>query len=108
MQIILLGPEPPPPPPPQKANTLLVDSAQHRSNSVSERPGLLIEFFQYLIDGEQPAGNLDGYEPEFFMPILPKDMWMEKKYTVQLTITPEILAKAQGGIIFYFCHIHAG
>ena len=60
---------------------------------------------QYLINGEQPAENLDGYEPEFFMP---KDMWMEKMYTVQLTITPEILAKAQGGIIFYFCHIHGG
>ena len=49
--------------------------------------------------------SLSRYEPEFFFPI---DVWSEKSYTVQLTITPEILAKAQGGVIFYFCHIHAG
>jgi hypothetical protein len=28
-------------------------------------------------------------------------MWLEKDYSVQLTITPEILAMAQGGEIYY-------
>lgn len=59
----------------------------------------------YLIDGVQPAENLDGYEPEFFYP---REAWKEKKYTVELTITPEIVALAKGGKIFYFCHIHSG
>jgi len=78
----------------------------------------------YLIDGVEPKTNvtytyaggkktatavgdgLDGYEPEFFMP---KDMWAERKYTVSVVITPEVekLAAAQGGYIFYFCHIHS-
>jgi len=59
----------------------------------------------YLIDGVQPAENLDGYEPEFYYP---KEAWLKKTYTVELTITPEILALAKGGVIFYFCHIHTG
>lgn len=46
----------------------------------------------------QPDENLDGYEPEFF---IPKDMWLEKEYSVQLTITPEMLEKVQGGEIYY-------
>ncbi len=57
------------------------------------------------MDGKQPALNLDGYEPDFFKP---KDMWAASNYSVQLTITEKILEKAQGGVIFYFCHIHAG
>lgn len=44
-----------------------------------------------------------GYEPEFF---IPKKQWTSKHYKVELTITPEILARAVGGQLFYFCHIH--
>eukprot|EP01052_Picozoa_sp_SAG31_P004229 SAG31_NODE_173_length_21354_cov_16.826112_22_plen_664_part_00 len=44
-----------------------------------------------------------GYEPEFF---IPKDQWLRKHYRVQLTITGAVLKRAQGGEIFYFCHIH--
>lgn len=77
-------------------------------NGLTHTPPLLATLllpFQYLINGVQPAENLDGYEPEFFFP---REAWQEKNYTVQLTITPEIAAQAQGGEIFYFCHIHAG
>jgi len=42
----------------------------------------------YKIDGEMPSENLDGYEPEFFWPV---DYWLEKTYSVELTITDEII-----------------
>jgi uncharacterized protein (DUF305 family) len=44
-----------------------------------------------------------GYEPEFF---IPKAEWLQKHYTVELTLSPAVLARAIGGELFYFCHIH--
>ena len=32
--------------------------------------------------------------------------WLRKHYAVQLTITPAVLNRAQGGELYYFCHIH--
>ncbi len=65
---------------------------------------------QYLIDDVIPtcddAGDtgLDCYEPEFFYP---RGDWMGKKYTAELTITPDVAAASNGGVIYYFCHIHS-
>jgi hypothetical protein len=65
---------------------------------------------QYLIDGAPPtcpdSGNtgLDCYEPEFFYP---RAEWRSKKYTVQLTVTPAVAAASNGGVLYYFCHIHS-
>jgi len=64
----------------------------------------------YKIDGAATdcpdAGDtgLDCYEPEFFYPY---DDWTSKKYTSELTITPEVAAASEGGVIYYFCHIHS-
>mmetsp|Transcript_27693 Transcript_27693/g.71275 ORF Transcript_27693/g.71275 Transcript_27693/m.71275 type:complete len:386 (+) Transcript_27693:191-1348(+) len=79
--------------------------AYYPDGALDDKPEIEDESLVYLINGVQPAENLDGYEPEFFFP---REAWQEKNYTVQLTITPEIAAQAQGGEIFYFCHIHAG
>jgi len=65
---------------------------------------------QYKIDNEIPgceaAGDtgLDCYEPEFFLPV---GDWGEKKYSAELTITQEVADKSEGGVIYYFCHIHS-
>jgi len=67
---------------------------------------------QYLIDGAATTcknvgdTGLDCYEPEFF---LPQDVWEGKKYSAKLTITPEVANKAaeNGGVLYYFCHIHS-
>jgi len=65
---------------------------------------------QYLIDGQIPdceeagATGLDCYEPEFFYPAAD---WRAKDYSAELTITPEVAAKSNGGVIYYFCHIHS-
>merc|ERR1719161_886387 len=48
--------------------------------------------------------GLDCYEPEFFFP---RDHWLEKRYTVELTITQAMADKSHGGVIYYFCHIHS-
>jgi uncharacterized protein (DUF305 family)/plastocyanin len=64
----------------------------------------------YKIDGAattcEKAGDtgLDCYEPEFFFP---RDQWLEKKYTVELTITQAMADSSHGGVIYYFCHIHS-
>lgn len=64
----------------------------------------------YKIDGAATtcpdAGDtgLDCYEPEFFYP---RDVWMNKHYTAELTITQEMADKSHGGVIYYFCHIHS-
>merc|ERR1719321_441108 len=64
----------------------------------------------YKIDGAattcEDAGDtgLDCYEPEFFYP---RDQWLEKKYSVELTITQAMADESRGGVIYYFCHIHS-
>jgi uncharacterized protein (DUF305 family)/plastocyanin len=64
----------------------------------------------YKIDAKattcEEAGDtgLDCYEPEFFYP---RDQWLEKKYTVELTITQDVADASHGGVIYYFCHIHS-
>merc|ERR1719161_1936042 len=64
----------------------------------------------YKIDGAattcEDAGDtgLDCYEPEFFYP---RDQWLEKKYSVELTITQDVADASHGGVIYYFCHIHS-
>ncbi|CAJ1397320.1 unnamed protein product [Effrenium voratum] len=64
----------------------------------------------YKIDGAATtcpdAGNtgLDCYEPEFFYP---RADWMAKNYTAELTITQAMADRSQGGVIYYFCHIHS-
>jgi len=67
---------------------------------------------KYLIDGVattcEAAGEtgLDCYEPEFFYP---QDVWEGKKYSAVLTITRAVADKAKenGGVLYYFCHIHS-
>ena len=65
---------------------------------------------QYKIDGQNPscdnAGDtgLDCYEPEFFYP---RDVWAGKNYSAVLNITEEVAAKSNGGVLYYFCHIHS-
>jgi len=64
----------------------------------------------YKIDGAAAtcpdAGDtgLDCYEPEFFYP---RAEWMAKTYTAELTITQAMADRSQGGVIYYFCHIHS-
>jgi hypothetical protein len=45
-----------------------------------------------------------AYEPEFFHP---RDVWMEKKYKAELTVTQAVADASHGGILYYFCHIHS-
>jgi len=67
---------------------------------------------EYLIDGArttcEDAGNtgLGCYEPEFFYP---QDVWEAKKYSAVLTITQAVADEAakNGGVLYYFCHIHS-
>eukprot|EP00588_Corethron_pennatum_P005227 CAMPEP_0194298568 /NCGR_PEP_ID=MMETSP0169-20130528/60238_1 /TAXON_ID=218684 /ORGANISM="Corethron pennatum, Strain L29A3" /LENGTH=696 /DNA_ID=CAMNT_0039048571 /DNA_START=57 /DNA_END=2144 /DNA_ORIENTATION=+ len=67
---------------------------------------------QYLIDDAattcKDVGDtgLNCYEPEFFYP---QDVWEGKKYSAVLTITQEVVdtAAANGGVLYYFCHIHS-
>jgi len=67
---------------------------------------------QYLIDDaatnceKRGETGLGCYEPEFF---LPQDVWEGKKYSAKLTITREVADKAadNGGVLYYFCHIHS-
>jgi hypothetical protein len=65
---------------------------------------------QYKIDGQNPscddAGDtgLDCYEPEFFYP---RGVWAGKTYSAVLNITEEVAAKSNGGVLYYFCHIHS-
>jgi hypothetical protein len=65
---------------------------------------------QYYIDGKAPAcadagdTGLDCYEPEFFFP---RGEWAAKKYTATLTITQAVADASNGGVIYYFCHIHS-
>ena len=65
---------------------------------------------QYYIDGKAPAcadagdTGLDCYEPEFFFP---RGDWSAKKYTAKLTITQAVADASNGGVIYYFCHIHS-
>merc|ERR1719460_752999 len=65
---------------------------------------------QYKIDGAAPTcadhleTGLDCYEPEFFFP---REEWMSKKYTAELTVTQAVADRSHGGIIYYFCHIHS-
>jgi len=65
---------------------------------------------QYLIDGAIPtcadAGDtgLDCYEPEFFYP---QGDWSNKVYAAELTITEDVAKASNGGVIYYFCHIHS-
>lgn len=47
------------------------------------------------------TSGLDVYEPGFQVP---QDQWVEKKYSVRITIPVE--SKTQN--LFYFCHIHSG
>ena len=64
----------------------------------------------YLIDGvvttcpDVGDTGLDCYEPEFFYP---RGDWMAKTYSAELTITPEVAARSNGGVLYYFCHIHS-
>jgi len=66
----------------------------------------------YLINGEvttcEDVGDtgLDCYEPEFF---IPRGDWMSKMYSAELTITQDVVdnAKDNGGVLYYFCHIHS-
>jgi uncharacterized protein (DUF305 family)/plastocyanin len=64
----------------------------------------------YKINGAattcEDAGDtgLDCYEPEFFYP---RDQWLDKKYSVELTITQDVADASHGGVIYYFCHIHS-
>lgn len=48
--------------------------------------------------------GLDCYEPEF---TLPREEWLAKSYTVELTITQAMADKSHGGVIYYFCHLHS-
>merc|ERR1719313_2205378 len=65
---------------------------------------------QYKIDGAAPTcadhleTGLDCYEPEFFFP---REEWMSKKYTAELTVTQAVADASHGGVIYYFCHIHS-
>merc|ERR1740117_1289553 len=64
----------------------------------------------YKIDGAPTtcpdAGDtgLDCYEPEFFYP---RDVWIGKTYTAELTITQAVAERSHRGVIYYFCHIHS-
>ena len=64
----------------------------------------------YLIDGAVTTcpdvgdTGLDCYEPEFFYP---RGDWMSKTYSAELTITPDVAAASNGGVLYYFCHIHS-
>merc|ERR1712241_496954 len=65
---------------------------------------------KYLINGAETtcpdAGDtgLDCYEPEFFYPM---GVWSESTYSAELTVTPDVAAESNGGVIYYFCHIHS-
>merc|ERR1719331_2842664 len=65
---------------------------------------------QYKIGGANPtcadAGDtgLDCYEPEFFFP---REEWMSKQYTAELTVTQAVADRSHGGVLYYFCHIHS-
>lgn len=65
---------------------------------------------KYLIDGAETTcvdkgdTGLDCYEPDFFLPL---DVWGEKVYSAELTITEELANESSGGVIYYFCHIHS-
>jgi uncharacterized protein (DUF305 family)/plastocyanin len=48
--------------------------------------------------------GLDCYEPEFFYP---REEWMAKNYTAELTITQAVADQTVGGVLYYFCHIHS-
>jgi len=66
----------------------------------------------YLINSQyttcEAVGDtgLDCYEPEFFYP---REEWSKKTYSAALTITADVVekAKANGGVLYYFCHIHS-
>ena len=57
--------------------------------------------FESLDDWNNGDEGLDFYEPYFQRPL---DQWMEKKFSVKLTIPEDSLTKE----LFYFCHIHKG
>mmetsp|Transcript_29318 Transcript_29318/g.73204 ORF Transcript_29318/g.73204 Transcript_29318/m.73204 type:complete len:805 (-) Transcript_29318:704-3118(-) len=65
---------------------------------------------QYLINGAPPTcadaaeTGLDCYEPEFFYP---RSVWREKEYSVVLNVTQAVADASNGGVIYYFCHIHS-
>lgn len=64
----------------------------------------------YKINGEvttcEDVGTtgLDCYEPEFFYPY---GDWQAKGYSAELTITQELADASNGGVLYYFCHIHS-
>ena len=47
---------------------------------------------------------LPADEPEFFYP---RGDWSAKKYTVALTVTQAVADASNGGVLYYFCHIHS-
>ena len=65
---------------------------------------------QYFINGAKPtcddAGDtgLDCYEPEFFYP---RAVWRESTYGVSLKVTEAVAEASNGGVLYYFCHIHS-
>ena len=57
--------------------------------------------FESLDDWNNGDEGLDFYEPYFQRPL---DQWMEKKWSVKITIPEDSKTKE----FFYFCHIHKG
>jgi hypothetical protein len=57
--------------------------------------------FESLDDWNNGDEGLDFYEPYFQRPL---DQWMEKKFSVKITIPEDSKTKE----FFYFCHIHKG
>merc|ERR1711998_231686 len=63
-------------------------------NWLCYRPGLL-----------KPVNSgMDCYEEEFFYP---RNQWLKKQYTVDLTITEAAAHWSRNGELYYFCHIHS-
>jgi len=48
--------------------------------------------------------GLDCYEPEFFYP---RAVWAANLYEVALTVTEAVAEASNGGVLYYFCHIHS-
>ena len=43
----------------------------------------------------------------FWQFFFPQGVWGEKVYTAELTITQAVADASNGGVIYYFCHIHS-
>ena len=82
------------------------DGAHGLSWGSEEREEVESDYLRYRINKVEPPEGLDDYEPQF---LWPRAEWLQRKYTVELTITDEIARTAakNGGVLYYFCHLHS-